>query len=199
MPTGVFRRTLDTILIVGLLLSGAGVAAAAKDAEKGAQEPQTLREKIDREVLRFRMQLTNGKVRLGRGIVGMGGVEIEGEATPFRLCCSSNLGVMRAAIDELQVLFDELNACYDRESIGGGKAGVEFARSDLKQFAKGLDGMEQAVDKRTAQMFMGGMTRAYLLLFESVEGLTPCDSSEPPASSKKKKRRKKSRKDKNDQ
>lgn len=187
MPTGAVRRTFATILIAGLLLCGSGLFAAEKSAGKDAEEPKTLREKIDREVLRFRMQLINGKMRLNRGIIGMN--EIEGEPTPFRLCCSSNVGIMNGAVDELHRLFDELNACYDRNNISGGRAGVEFARSDLQQFTTGLERMEQTPEKRVAEMFMGGMTRAFLLLFESVEGLTPCEAPDASAGSKKKRKK----------
>lgn len=155
------------LVLIGLLLC---VPALAVDP------PKTLQQRMERELLRLRVQIQNAKMRLEQGLVGAidsAGVE-EGPVTPMRTCCSVNLRKMRGAVEELAVVFAELEQCQRAADNYGAVSTLGFARNDLQGVARAIRALADAPSQTAAQGALGGMTRVYLGLLETSEGIEDC-------------------------
>jgi len=153
---------------------------------------------MDREMLRFNVQIRNAKVRLERGIQGAFGEEADAEAprTPARNCCMVNLRKMRGAVGELGVIFDEMAACHEADGNPGAISTVRIAQNDLAAFARGVEALAEAPRDEQALGILRGLTRAYITLLDTTEKIEPCareNGSPDPAAAESPKKKKKDR------
>jgi hypothetical protein len=162
---------------VALLVVSLGVPVLAEEP------PQNLKERMDREVLRFRVQIQNGRMRLEQGLVGTIDQETQPDEpmTPMRSCCAVNLAKMQMAVRELTVVFDELESCQRAAGNDGAIATLGFARNDLGEFSRGLQALADAKTRERAMAAMAGLTRLYFGLEETVGMLGDCPAGAAPA------------------
>jgi hypothetical protein len=149
-----------------------------------ADEPQkTLSERMEREMLRFQVQIQNARMRLEQGLVGVidEGADPEAEVTPMRACCAVNLQKMRGAVKELGVIFDELERCHREAENHGAVSAVAFARVDLAEFARATGFVAEVPNQNDALAALSGLTRLYFGLLESVEAIEGCPGAEQVA------------------
>lgn len=149
------------------------------------EPPKSPRERIDREMLRLRVQIQNGRIRLAQGLVGAIGEELDPSepVTPMRSCCEINLRKMKGAVRELTTAFDDLERCHRAEENHGGISALGFARSDLGEFSRGVQVLAEAADQEEALGTLDGLTQLYFRLQESAEAIDACPAVEPAAAS----------------
>jgi len=156
------------VVLIGLPLC---IAAAGKEP------PKSLAERMEREMLRFRIQLQTAQFRLEQGIVGPfdGETRSEGPATPAQVCCSINLRKMRGAVEEMGAIFGEFASCHEAAGNPTAVAAVRFAQNDLAEYSRGVEALAQAPTDERAKGAAAGLVRAYLALLEDTGKIEACD------------------------
>lgn len=142
----------------------------------GDEAPKTLTQRMEREMLRLRVQLQNAQFRLEQGILGPFGDETASDLpqTPARSCCAINLRKMRGAVDELGVIFGEFATCHEAAGNAGTTTTVRFALNDLAQIAQGIEALAEAPTDEGAEGAVAGLVRAYVALLRTTEKIEAC-------------------------
>jgi hypothetical protein len=165
-------------LCLGLIVGAPGIAAE-QDEPAGS-----LREQVEREMLRYRVQIKNATVRLDQDLVGMdaGAPDPGAPPTPANLCCARNLKKMRGAYAKLTTLFGELEGCYAAEGAGS-LTRLGTAKAELDELARKVEEFALAPGEREVEFAVQRMTIAYLRLRGTVDALEPCpaDGTTAPA------------------
>ena len=79
-----------------------------------------------------------------------------------------------SAVEELTIIFGELERCHRAADNHGVVSTLGFARNDLKEFARGVQPLADAPTRAAALGVLGGLTRAYIGLLETSEGVEDC-------------------------
>lgn len=194
-------RRARTAVLLSLTL-----AASLLIVPAWADEPQkSFMERKDREMLRLRVQIQNGRNRLELGLTRPFQQEVDPEeaTTPWRLCCPVNLKKLQMADRELNAIFAEWESCHRAAGNHGAVAALGFARNDLSTFSQGARILADAPTQGEALAVLSGLTRLYFNLEKSLEGVGACGTGTAPApeqeaaeDGKKEKKKKKDRRKK---
>ena len=173
------------IVLVSLL------ACPSIEAAKVADPPKTLLERIDREMVRLRGQIHNGRIRYENGILGVdqGATDPGRPATPFVACCSANLKKIKGAVAELKVIFGELGRCYEDTGNMSGASSVPPLVDSLVLFDRAVDSLAAAPVSQAVDRSLLDATRVYIQIRDGVEQLDDCAGAEEEGKGKKKKSR----------
>lgn len=172
-------RRARTAVLLSLTL-----AASLLIAPAWADEPQrSFMERKDREMLRLRVQIQNGQMRLELGLTRPIEQEVDPEeaTTPWRLCCPVNLKKLQMADRELTAIFAEWESCHRAAGNHGAVAALGFARNDLSAFSQGARILADAPTQDEALAALRGLTRLYFNLEKSLEGVGACGTGTAPA------------------
>jgi hypothetical protein len=160
------------------------IGGFAWGAEDDDPAPKTLLERIERQMLRYRVHFQNARIKFEGGVHGteLTGPDPTAKPTPIEVCCTNNVKKMRGATAELFSVFSELGQCYEAAGDTSAVLVLMTAKMDLQGLSKLTEAWVRATEEKEVEGAMGAMTRTYLQIRSGVDKLTDCPAGEGSAS-----------------
>jgi len=163
-------------VVAGILFLAGGALARASTVPT----PPPIPVPLEPPMARMRDMIRNATTKFRSGVVGLGGAPTR----PALQCCSMNVEAIHESSRVLDTKLEEMSACYATQSDSQMRANVEFAHADVAGVRRSLSNFAQAEDRKLTDLALGGLSKSYLLLLESVAKLSPCPAEPAPGATK---------------
>jgi hypothetical protein len=152
------------------------ITGGAWSGEKADDPPKTLLERMERQMLRYRVHFQNASIKFEGGAHGtqLSSPDPGAQPTPIEVCCTNNVKKMRGATAELLSILSELGRCYETAGDTSAVLALMTAKMDLQGLSKLTEAWARAKNDDEIKGAMGAMTRTYLQLRADVDKLTAC-------------------------